>query len=131
MSAALANANCRTSDIDYICAYGPGHPIFDAIELAMIKRVFGKHATSIPITSIKGVTGNPLAAAGPMQLISSALSLAHNLIPPTANCENLDDLCDLDIVRERPRRMRINRILINVRGLGGGSCSLIVERLSP
>ncbi|HEV8185469.1 MAG TPA: beta-ketoacyl-[acyl-carrier-protein] synthase family protein [Chthoniobacterales bacterium] len=130
MSAALANADCLPADIDYICAYGPGHPIFDEIELSMIKRVFGKHAASVPISSIKGVTGNPLAAAGPMQLVSSALSLTHNLIPPTANCEDLDDGCDLDVVMAKSRRVKLNRILINVRGLGGGSCSLIVERLS-
>ena len=30
-------------------------------------------AYSIPITSIKGVTGNPLAAAGPLQVAASAL----------------------------------------------------------
>jgi 3-oxoacyl-[acyl-carrier-protein] synthase II len=130
MSTALANANYEPEEIDYICAYAPGHPIFDRIELSMIKRVFGKHAYSVPITSIKGVTGNPLAAAGPLQLIASGLSLKKNLIPPTANCENLDSDCDLDIVRAAPRRAKLNRILINVRGLGGGNSTLIIERVT-
>jgi 3-oxoacyl-(acyl-carrier-protein) synthase len=128
MSAALANGNYNPADIDYICAYGPGHPIFDKIELLMIKRVFGERANSIPISSIKGVTGNPLAAAGPLQLISCGMSLRKNLIPPTANCENLDADCDLDIVRGKARRAKLNRILLNVRGLGGGNSTLIVER---
>lgn len=128
MSAALANGNYDPADIDYICAYGPGHPIFDKVELMMIKRVFGSHACSIPISSIKGVTGNPLAAAGPLQLISCGLSLRKNLIPPTANCENLDSDCDLDIVRGKARRANLNRILLNVRGLGGGNSTLIVKR---
>ena len=128
MLAALANANCRPEEIDYICAYGPGHPIFDAVELAMIRRVFEKQAARIPICSIKGVTGNPLAAAGPLQLIAAALSIQENLIPPTANCETLDYGCEMDIVRGRARRGRINRILVNVRGLGGGNSSLIVTR---
>jgi len=128
MGAALANAGCMPGEIDYICAYGPGHPIFDKVELAMIGRVFGTRAGRVPITSIKGVTGNPLAAAGPLQLAASALSLQKDLIPPTANCENLDHDCELDIVRGRARRSKINRVLINVRGLGGGNSSLIVER---
>jgi 3-oxoacyl-[acyl-carrier-protein] synthase II len=129
MSAALANAGCTTMDIDYICAYGPGHPIFDKAELQMILRVYGSGAAMVPISSIKGVTGNPLAAAGPMQLIASALSLKNNLIPPTANCENLDDGCELDIVRGRARRTKLTRVLVNVRGLGGGNSTLIVERV--
>jgi 3-oxoacyl-[acyl-carrier-protein] synthase II len=129
MLAALVNANHDPADIDYICAYGTGHPIFDKVELAMIKRAFGKRAQSVPISSIKGVTGNPLAAAGPLQLIAAGLCFRKNIIPPTANCENLDSDCDLDIVRGRARRARLNRILLNVRGLGGGNSSMIVERV--
>lgn len=129
MAAALANAGCLPAEVDYICAYGPGHPIFDKVELVMIRRVFGTATGSVPITSIKGVTGNPLAAAGPLQLIASALSFQKDLIPPTANCENLDDDCELDIVRGRARRAKIKRILVNVRGLGGGNSTLIIERV--
>jgi 3-oxoacyl-[acyl-carrier-protein] synthase II len=130
MTAALLNANHDPSAIDYICAYGTGHPVFDKVELAMIKRAFGRRAQTIPISSIKGVTGNPLAAAGPLQLIAAGLCFQKNLIPPTANCENLDSDCDLDIVRGRARRARLDRILLNVRGLGGGNSSMIVERVT-
>ena len=129
MCAALANANQDPASIDYICAYGTGHPIFDKVELAMIKRAFGRRAQTVPISSIKGVTGNPLAAAGPLQLITSGLCFRNNIIPPTANCDNLDTDCDLDIVRGRARRAKLNRILLNVRGLGGGNSSMIVERV--
>jgi 3-oxoacyl-(acyl-carrier-protein) synthase len=130
MTTALANANQDPAAIDYICAYGTGHPIFDKVELAMIKRAFGNRAHTVPISSIKGVTGNPLAAAGPLQLVAAGLCFRKNIIPPTANCENLDSDCDLDIVRGRARRAKLNRILLNVRGLGGGNSSMIVERLA-
>jgi 3-oxoacyl-[acyl-carrier-protein] synthase II len=129
MSAALANANHDPADIDYICAYGTGHPIFDRVELAMIKRAFGRCAQAVPISSIKGVTGNPIAAAGPLQLIAAGLCFRKNIIPPTANCVNLDSDCDLDIVRGRARRAKLKRILLNVRGLGGGNSTMIVERI--
>ena len=131
MFAALANAGCSPTEIDYICAYGPGHPVFDKVELAMIRRVFGARAAAVPISSIKGVTGNPLAAAGPLQLIASALAMRYNFIPPTANCENLDmDYCRMDIVRGRSRHAKLDRVLINVRGLGGGDGTLVVERVA-
>ena len=126
MSAALANAGCSPEEVDYICAYGPGHPIFDKVELAMIRRVFGAPAPSIPKCSASSTP--PLAAAGPLQVIAAALSLQKGLIPPTANCENLDDNCELDIVRGAARRGKLSRVLINVRGLGGGNSTLLIER---
>lgn len=130
MRAALEAAGKLPEEIDYICAYGPGHPALDIVETDMIKRVFGRFAHSIPISSIKGVTGNPLSAAGPMQVITCGLAFRHNLIPPTANLETADPRCDLDYVPGNARRRRISTAMINVRGLGGGNSSLVVQRVS-
>jgi 3-oxoacyl-[acyl-carrier-protein] synthase II len=129
MRAALNSAGKTPADIEYICAYGPGHPALDIVETDMIKRVFGQRAYSIPISSIKGVTGNALSAAGPHQLITCALCFKYGIIPPTANYEMSDPRCDLDYVPGRFRNRKINTALINVRGLGGGNSTLIVERV--
>jgi 3-oxoacyl-(acyl-carrier-protein) synthase len=64
-----------------------------------------------------------------MQLITCALAVRHDLIPPTANYETPDPRCDLDCVAHAPRKRRINTALINVRGLGGGNSSLVVTRV--
>jgi 3-oxoacyl-[acyl-carrier-protein] synthase II len=129
MRLALANASRTTNDVDYVSAYGPGHPVLDAAEVCYIKEVFGKRAYLIPISSIKGVTGNPLAAGGPMQIAACALSFRDQMVSPTANYETPDPDCDLDFVTNRPRRQRLDCILMNVRGLGGSTSSLVVERL--
>ena len=129
MRDALDRAGKTPNDIDYICAYGPGHPALDVMETDMIKRVFGQRAYGVPISSIKGVTGNALSAAGPHQIITCALCFKHGIIPPTANYEVADPRCDLDYVPRRARRRNINTALINVRGLGGGNSSLVVERV--
>ena len=129
MRAALSSSGKTPEDIDYICAYGPGHPALDIVETDMIKRVFGRRAYTIPISSIKGVTGNPLSAGGPFQLITCALALKHNIIPPTANCSVPDPRCDLDYVPGRFRKRKFNTALINVRGMGGGNSSLVVQRV--
>ena len=129
MEIALANARCTKDDIDYISAYGPGDPALDAAEVHFIKEVFGDRAYSIPVSSIKGVTGNPLAAAGPLQIAACALSIRDQLIPPTANYQIADPECDLDVVPRRPRKAKVNRALLNVRGLGGSASSLVVNRV--
>lgn len=131
MRLSLANACRKPEEIDYICSYGPGHPVLDVAEVRMIRRVFGTVAERVPISSIKGVTGNPLSAAGPFQLITCALAFLHNLIPPTANHEMPLAGCDLDFVSRRARKALLKSALINVRGLGGGNSSMVVERYCP
>jgi 3-oxoacyl-[acyl-carrier-protein] synthase II len=130
MKLAMANAGRTKNDIDHISAYGPGHPVLDAAEVRYIKEVFGNRAYEIPISSIKGVTGNPLAAGGPLQLAACALAFRDGIIAPTANCEITDTTCDLDFVPLRPRRSKSNCILLNVRGLGGSATSVVVERVN-
>jgi 3-oxoacyl-[acyl-carrier-protein] synthase II len=130
MNLALANAGRTPNDVDYISAYGPGHPVLDIAEVRCIKRVFGERAYSIPISSIKGVTGNPLAAGGPFQVVTCALAMRDQIIPPTANYEFEDPECDLDFVPTRPRKAKLDCILLNVRGLGGSASSMVVKRVN-
>lgn len=130
MRLALANAGRSASEIDYICSYAPGHPTLDAAEVKMIRRVFGAEADRVPVSSIKGVTGNPLAAGGPFQIAACAMAFRNNAIPPTANYETASAGCDLDIVSSKARKMHLNRALINVRGLGAGNSSMVVERVT-
>lgn len=130
MKLALANAGCSERNIDYISAYGPGHPVLDAAEVEIIKKVFGDRAYSIPVSSIKGVTGNALAAGGPFQIIACALAIRDHLIPPTANYELADPACDLDFVPNRSRKVRLNSTLVNVRGLGGGASTMVLNRIA-
>jgi 3-oxoacyl-[acyl-carrier-protein] synthase II len=129
MRLALANAKCSTNDVDYISAYGPSDRTLDAAEVGFIKEVFRDRAYAVPISSIKGVTGNPLAAGGPLQLAACALSIRDQLIAPTANFENGDDVCDLDFVPKRPRKAKVDCTLLNVRGLGGSACTMIANRV--
>jgi 3-oxoacyl-[acyl-carrier-protein] synthase II len=129
MRLALANARRDAKEVNYICSYGPGHPDLDAAEVRMIRRVFGASADYVPVSSIKGVLGNPLAAAGPLQLMACALAFKHNEIPPTANHENPGIDCDLDFVPKRARKAHLSCALINVRGLGGSNSCIIIERV--
>lgn len=130
MNLALANAGRSPDDVDYISAYGPGHPVLDAAEVRCLKEVFGERVYSIPISSIKGVTGNPLAAGGPFQVAACALAVRDQIIPPTTNCEFVDPECDLDFVPTRPRKAKLDCLLLNVRGLGGSASSMVVKRVN-
>lgn len=129
MRQALANAAVLPQDIDYISAWGPGHPTLDRIETEMIKRVFGHRAYALPVTSIKGNIGNPLAAAGSIQMAAVCLAFREGLLPPTANLENPDPACDLDYVPGGPRAVDLGCALVNAHGIGGGNSSIVVTRV--
>lgn len=130
MGLALANSGYTPDEIDYISAYGPGHPMLDAIEVEIIKRVFGRRAYQVPVSSIKGVTGNALAAGGPFQVIACALAIRDQVVPPTANYVVEDPACDLDCVPNRARKVKLNSALVNVRGLGGSASTMVLNRIA-
>lgn len=123
---ALAMARLQPHKVDYICAHAPGDKLIDKIETKAIKEVFGRHAYNIPVSSIKSMIGNPLAAAGPLQAIAAAQVIQEKFVPPTINYEFPDPSCDLDFVPNRGRVSRVGTALINLHGLGGCNGSLVL-----
>jgi 3-oxoacyl-[acyl-carrier-protein] synthase II len=97
------------------------------METMAIKEVFGSFACNVPVSSIKSMIGNPLAAAGPLQLIATVQIIQHRYITPTINYEYPDPSCDLDCVPNKGRVARVNRALINLHGIGGANASLVIK----
>jgi 3-oxoacyl-[acyl-carrier-protein] synthase II len=127
MAGAMNAAGLLPSDVDYVCAHGPSDREIDRVETEMIRRVLGRHADRIPVNSIKGCTGNPLSAGGPMQVVAASLALRKGWIFPTANYEFPDPRCDLDYVPGTARRLACTHAMINAHGMGGVNTSFILR----
>ena len=128
MCLAIQHSDISPLEIDYICAHAPSDD-FDRIETMAIKEIFGQYSYRLPVSSIKSMIGNPLSAAGPLQLIASIMVLKRGIIPPTINYENPDPDCDLNYVSGKSRQCGgISNILINSHGFGGVNSSLIIGR---
>ncbi|MGC9318493.1 MAG: beta-ketoacyl-[acyl-carrier-protein] synthase family protein, partial [Armatimonadota bacterium] len=110
---ALMQARLSPDDIDYVCAHGIGNPEYDAADMHAIKLVLGERAYNIPVSSIKGTTGQPFAAAGPWQTVAACMALETGIVPPTINYEHPDPECDLDCVPNEARVARVDTIMIN------------------
>jgi len=128
MRMALANAKRSPRDIDFISAWGPGHKRIDATEAYALRQVFGGFLDQIPVTSIKGAIGSPMAAAGAIQVASTALAMKGGIIPPTVNWTTPDPDCALNLSGES-RRIQVNVALINGHGISGNNSGLIIERI--
>ena len=97
MRMALKDAGIRADDVDYINAHGTSTPFNDRLETMAVKRVFGKHAYHLTMSSTKSMTGHLLGAAGGLEGGVSVLALHHQMVPPTINYEIPDPDCDLDL----------------------------------
>ncbi|MFM7257792.1 MAG: beta-ketoacyl-[acyl-carrier-protein] synthase family protein [Acidimicrobiaceae bacterium] len=125
MRHALDDAGLSPSDIKQVNAHGTSTPLNDAAEASAVAEVFG--STKPPMTSIKGVTGHPLGAAGALEAAAVLLSFEHKLIPPTANTSVVDpQLLNVDIVTGSPRPLQPGPTISNNFGFGGHNGSIIL-----
>ncbi|NCC50451.1 MAG: beta-ketoacyl-[acyl-carrier-protein] synthase family protein [Spartobacteria bacterium] len=131
MAAAMANAGCMRDDVDYLCAHGPSDVHVDQAELTCIAEVFGPDARALPVSSIKGATGNPLAAAGPMQVIAGVCALQQDTLPPTTNLSRPAAAPTVDFVMREPRATPVRTALVNSHSLGGMNTSMVLEKAAP
>ena len=124
MLRAIRDAGLEPEEIDYINAHGTSTEYNDKFETLAIKKVFGEHAYQLAVSSNKSMIGHLLGAAGGVEAIATALTLKHQVIPPTINYEHPDPDCDLDYVPNEARRTRVRAALSNSLGFGGHNATL-------
>jgi 3-oxoacyl-[acyl-carrier-protein] synthase II len=125
MRLALADAGLTPADVAHVNAHGTSTAHNDAAEANAIREVFGD--TPPPVTSVKGVLGHSVGAAGAVEAVASALTLSRATIPPTANYETPDPALALDVVAE-PRALGDGVVLSNSFAFGGHNAALVLGR---
>jgi 3-oxoacyl-[acyl-carrier-protein] synthase II len=125
MEIALSAAGLDASKVAHVNAHGTSTPLNDAAEAEAMAKLFG--APGPPVTSIKGVTGHSLGAAGALEAVSVVESLRRQLIPPTAVTTEVDpDLPALDLVMGEARPWTPGPTLSNSFGFGGHNGTLVL-----
>jgi len=128
MQMALKDAGMSPEDVDYINAHGTSTPLNDVVETRAIKTAFGDQAHRLAISSTKSMTGHMLGGAGGIEAVFTALSIKHQIAPPTMNLENPSPECDLDYVPNQARKMKIRAAMSNSFGFGGTNAVLIMKQ---
>ncbi|MGO8876806.1 MAG: beta-ketoacyl-[acyl-carrier-protein] synthase family protein [Acidimicrobiales bacterium] len=124
MELALEDAGVRTSDVAHVNAHGTSTPLNDLAEAEALAKLFG--APGPVVTSIKGITGHSLGAAGAIEAVCCALTIERGIIPPTVGLEELDPEMHLDVVTGSPRQLPDGVLLSNSFGFGGHNGCLVV-----
>ncbi|MEX0665061.1 MAG: beta-ketoacyl-[acyl-carrier-protein] synthase family protein [Acidimicrobiia bacterium] len=122
---ALTDAGLTAADVAHVNAHGTSTVHNDVAEAAAIRAVFGNDGP--PVTSVKGVLGHSIGAAGAVEAVASVLTLEHGTIPPTANYETPDPAIDLDVVAE-PRALGEGVVVSNSFAFGGHNAVLVLGR---
>ncbi|HET9078651.1 MAG TPA: beta-ketoacyl-ACP synthase II [Acidimicrobiales bacterium] len=124
MEHALLDAGLAPASVTHINAHGTSTPANDLAESVAISKVFGTPGPAV--TSIKGITGHSLGAAGSLEAVALALSITHRLIPPTVGLTEQDPDIRLDVVTGSPRSWEPGPALSNSFGFGGHNGTIVM-----
>lgn len=128
MRNALRDAGVSAAQVDYISCHGTGTRQNDKIEALAIHKVLGERARSVPVSSIKALTGHMMGAASAAEAVACVLALHEGVLPPTWNHENLDPECDLDVIPGAPRMADARVALNNSYAFGGNNACVALAR---
>ena len=128
MELALLDAGLAPEAITHVNAHGTSTPANDLPESEAIIKVFGTPGPAV--TSIKGITGHSLGAAGSLEAVALALTIKHGLIPPTAGLTEQDPEILIDVVAGAPRTWVPGPALSNSFGFGGHNGTLVMAPFS-
>lgn len=132
MQNALADAELKPEDIDYINVHGTSTPVGDVSECKAIKDVFGEHAYKLNISSTKSMTGHLLGAAGAVEAIACTLAVKNDIIPPTINHTEGDNDENIDYAMNytfnKAQERTVNAALSNTFGFGGHNACVILKK---
>jgi 3-oxoacyl-[acyl-carrier-protein] synthase II len=125
---AMADADVKASEVDYISAHGTATTLNDSRETMSIKHALGEHAYDVPISSTKSMTGHIMGATGAIESVFCLLAMRDKIVPPTINYETPDPECDLDYVPNEARPAEVRVALNHAFGFGGHNAVLVFKK---
>lgn len=123
---AAKDAQLSMDDIGYVNAHGTATRMNDKTETLAIKMAFNNR--NVPVSSIKSMIGHTLGAAGAIEAAACVLAVQNGILPPTINYETPDPECELDVIPNKARKVKINAAMSNSFGFGGQNGTLVFSK---
>ena len=129
MTLALERAGRAREAIGYVNYHGTSTVLNDAVESRCVRQVFGDHADRVAGSSVKSMIGHPQGASGAAGVVTAALALSRDFLPPTINQRDADPACDLDFIANEGRRASVEAALCNCLGFGSKNSTIVLGRV--
>ena len=127
---ALADADMRPDQVDYLNAHGTSTAINDPTENKAIRLAFGADANRLMVSSTKSMTGHCIGSAGGIEAIVCVKSIMDGFVPPTINLDAPDPECDLDFVPHVGRHTPVRAAVSTSLGFGGHNAVLLLRQFA-
>src|SRR5213594_4167704 len=82
---AIERSGRRREEIGYVNYHGTATILNDMVESRCVRQVFGGHAERLAGSSVKSMVGHSQGASGAAGIVTAALSVARQFLPPTIN----------------------------------------------
>jgi 3-oxoacyl-[acyl-carrier-protein] synthase II len=125
--ASLAAARVDRDAVDHVNCHGTATPQNDKAEAKGLHVVFGDRARRLPVNSIKSMVGHCLGTAGAIEAAALALTIQRGVIPPTINHGATDPDCDVDVVANEARAVRVRCGVSTSLAFGGNDSALVMR----
>jgi 3-oxoacyl-[acyl-carrier-protein] synthase II len=129
MVLALERSGHPREEVGYVSYHGTSTLLNDAVESRSVRQVFGDHAERVPGSSVKSMIGHPQGASGAAGLVTAALAISREFLPPTINQVDPDPDCDLDYVPNVGRAAAPQAALCNCLGFGSKNSAIVIGRV--
>jgi 3-oxoacyl-[acyl-carrier-protein] synthase II len=126
MQNAVKDAGLSLEDIGYVNAHGTSTKMNDKTETLAIQKAFENR--NVPVSSSKSMIGHALGAAGAIEAAATLLAVHHGILPPTINYLTKDPDCDIDVVPNIARAVKIKAAISNSFGFGGQNGVLVFTK---
>ncbi len=120
MSQAMQEAGIGPNDVSLIVAAGCGEPAADVPEAGALNAMFGRADETPAVFSSKALTGEPMAASGPLAIAAAIALLDHGEVPATTGSESILNLNDQPEISGEVA-------LVNAVSIDGDACSVVVK----
>lgn len=126
---ALKDADVKVEEVSYINAHGTGTEHNDRAECIAIKKLFGKYAFTLPVSSIKPILGHTSGACGVIEAALCALCIERCFIPPTVNFEFPEKDFPFDFVPGKGRKKFLDVAISTNAAFGGNNACIVLKRI--
>jgi 3-oxoacyl-[acyl-carrier-protein] synthase II len=122
-STALKRSGLDAADVVHVNAHATSTPTGDGAEARWIADLLGEQTV---VSATKSMTGHLLGAAGAIEAIATVLAVQNDVVPPTINLDDPDDL-RVD-VPDKAREMPVPAALNDSFGFGGHNAALLFRK---
>ncbi len=124
---AIKNSNVSKKEIDFILPHAVGTKVTDAYEAKAITDLFGKYNKKPFISAFKPYIGHNLGSTVLLELVILILALENGLIPPTLNCEKVDQKLGIDLIK-RLTKTKLKTVMKTACGFAGFNAATIFRK---